>query len=70
MGVGEESMDEKIKIIAEAMQSVGYDVRAQLTGYLLTGNKAYITRKNNARELICTLDKAVVKAFADSLPKE
>jgi len=45
---GEVSMDEKISIIAEAIRSGGYDVRAQLTGYLQSGDGRYITRRNNA----------------------
>lgn len=60
-------IDERLNIIADAIRSAGYDVRAQLTGYLLNGNEAYITRKNNARELISTVDKNDIKAFLDSL---
>jgi len=67
---GEVSMDEKISIIAEAIRSGGYDVRAQLTGYLQSGDETYITRRNNARELISALDKDLIKAFVDSLPEE
>lgn len=62
-------IDERLNIIADAIRSAGYDVRAQLTGYLLNGNEAYITRKNNARELISTVDKNDIKAFLDSLPE-
>lgn len=60
--------DEKLRIITDAIISGGYDVRAQLIGYLQSGDSTYITRKNNARELILSLDKEVLKTFVDSLP--
>ena len=66
----EKTMDKRLEVIAEAIQSAGYDVRAQLTGYLQSGDETYITRRNNARELIPALDKELIKAFVDSLPEE
>lgn len=66
----EKTMDKRLEVIAEAIQSAGYDVRAQLTGYLQSGDETYITRRNNARELISALDKDLIKAFVDSLPEE
>ena len=59
--------EEKLSIIAEAIRSGGYDVRAQLTGYLQSGDETYITRRNNARGLIATVDKNLIQAFAESL---
>lgn len=60
-------MDERLCIIAEAISSAGYDLREQLTGYLLSGNEAYITRRNHARELTSTVDKGQLQSFVDSL---
>lgn len=66
----EKVMDERLCIIAEAIQSKGYDVREQLIGYLLSGDETYITRRNNARELISTVDKNLLQSFVDSLTKD
>lgn len=63
----EKKMDDKLNIVVEAIRSAGYDVHAQLTGYLLSGDETYITRRNNARELIAALDKNLIRAFAESL---
>lgn len=65
----EKTMDKRLEVIAEAIQSAGYDVRAQLTGYLQSGDETYITRRNNARELVSTLDKNLLKSFVDALPE-
>lgn len=66
----EKMMDERLGIIVDAIRSAGYDVHAQLTGYLLSGNDTYITRRNHARELVSTLDKNLLKTFVDSLPEK
>lgn len=58
---------EKLRIISEALESRGYDVGAQLTGYLQSGDASYITRWNNARELISTLEKNDIKNYVDTL---
>lgn len=65
----EKTMDKRLEVIAEAIQSAGYDVRAQLTGYLQSGDETYITRRSNARELVSTLDKNLLKSFVDALPE-
>ncbi len=40
-----------------ALQNKGYDPIAQLTGFLLTGDPTYITSHDNARSLICRLER-------------
>lgn len=67
MGMADE---EKLNIITEAIRSAGFNVHDQLTGYLLEGNDMYITRKNNARDLIATLDKNLLRAFVASLEQD
>lgn len=59
-----------MELISAALKESGYSVREQLEGYLLGGNAAYITRRNNARQLIQTLDKNQIRAFLNSMPKE
>lgn len=59
-----------MKLISEAITESGYSVREQLEGYLQGGNAAYITRRNNARQLIETLDKNQIRAYLNSTPKK
>lgn len=61
------TVEEKLSIISEALESRGYDVGVQLTGYLQNGDASYITRCNNARELISTLEKNDIKNYVDTL---
>lgn len=57
--------DKRISEIMSALSAAGYDPCAQLTGYLQTGDETYITRKGNARELICTLDKEMIARYIE-----
>lgn len=43
--------------VYQALQAKGYDPITQLTGYVLTGDPTYITSFNNARSLICRLER-------------
>lgn len=49
------------------MTNAGYDPYAQLTGYLQTGDETFITRNENARELIKTLDKGKIEQYVINL---
>lgn len=60
----EKAMD----IIAAAISDAGYSVREQLTGFLLTGDPVYITRRNAARTLIKTVEKERLRRYIDGLP--
>lgn len=53
--------------IADSIRETGNDPHDQLLGYLFTDNATYITRRNNARELIETLDKAEINTFLNEL---
>lgn len=46
--------------IVQALKAKGYDPYAQLTGYLQSGDDAYITRHDGARELIRQIDKGTI----------
>lgn len=50
-------------IVTAALSLAGYDPRSQLAEYVRTGNLAYITRRNNARQLIASLDRTEVRAY-------
>ena len=55
--------------IAESIRQTGNDPYAQLYGYITTGDVTYITRRNNARARIQTVDKKDVKQFVRELKK-
>ena len=49
------------QILTEVYRSLtekGYNPINQIVGYLLSEDPTYITNHNNARSLICTLDRA------------
>lgn len=43
--------------VFQALVYKGYDPVAQLTGFVLTGDPTYITSHDNARSLICRLQR-------------
>ena len=55
--------------IADSIRETGNDPHDQLLGYISTGDVTYITRRNNARELIQTVDKKDVRQFFENLKK-
>ena len=68
----DESKDEFIKhtlnVVYEAFKQKGYNPVNQIVGYILSQDPTYITTYNNARSLICKLDrddllKALVKNY-------
>lgn len=66
----EEPMEAKdiLRSVYKALQEKGYNPINQLVGYLLSGDPAYITSHNNARNLIRRLERdelleELVKAY-------
>lgn len=54
------------KILLEIIKSLeerGYNAYDQLQGYLAKGDSSYITRHNDARDKIETLDKEQIKKY-------
>ena len=49
-------IDEKLKIVFEALDEKGYNPLSQIAGYMFTGDPTYITPYKNARDLITELD--------------
>jgi len=43
--------------VYRALQSKGYDPITQITGFLFTGDPTYITSFDNARSMICRLER-------------
>ena len=56
-----------IKEIMEAITAAGYEPYSQLYGYITTGKDEYITRRDNAREKIKTLNWLQLKAFVEKM---
>ena len=56
-----EDRDEEIKAILtavyNALQEKGYNPINQIVGYILSEDPTYITNYNNARSLICKIDR-------------
>ena len=69
MMVDEMSFEEKMSMIVDSLSSAGYDPYLQLQGYLLTGQLFYITRKNEARRIIESIDKAMIANYIENYGK-
>lgn len=54
---GKEAAGSILQHVYLALQDKGYDPIAQLTGFIMTGEPTYITSHNNARSLICRLQR-------------
>ncbi|MCD7858873.1 MAG: IreB family regulatory phosphoprotein [Firmicutes bacterium] len=56
-GDDKENMCRILRTVFDALQEKGYNPINQIVGYLLTEDPTYITNYNNARSLICKLDR-------------
>lgn len=59
----EQSFDEIMEVVTTALTQAGYDPRSQLLGFIQTGDLTYITRRNNARQLIQSVDKEELRKY-------
>ena len=53
----EDEMKEILSIVYNALKEKGYNPISQIVGYILSEDPTYITTHNNARSLICKLDR-------------
>lgn len=69
-----ENQDENVKrilsIVYDSLKQKGYNPINQIVGYILSEDPTYITTQNNARNLICKIDrdellKLLVKSYLD-----
>ena len=63
-----ENMRRILRNVYEALTEKGYNPVNQIVGYLLTEDPTYITNYNNARSMICKIDRdelmqALVKEY-------
>ena len=56
-GDDRESMRRILRDVYEALTEKGYNPVNQIVGYLLTEDPTYITNYNNARSMICKIDR-------------
>ena len=52
-----ENMRKTLRSVFDALNEKGYNPINQIVGYLLTEDPTYITNYNNARSMICKLDR-------------
>ena len=52
-----ENMRRILRNVYEALTEKGYNPVNQIVGYLLTEDPTYITNYNNARRMICKIDR-------------
>lgn len=43
--------------VNQALEAKGYDPMTQIVGYLISGDPTYITSHNQARSMICRLER-------------
>lgn len=65
----DKEFEKAMDIIDAAISDAGYNVREQLTGFLLTGDLTYITRRNDARTLIKSVDQEQLRRYIKQLPR-
>ena len=63
----DKEFEKAMDIIAAAISDAGYNVREQLTGFILTGDPTYITRRNDARTLIKSIDQEQLRRYINGL---
>ena len=56
-GDDKESMRKVLRSVFDALNEKGYNPINQIVGYLLTEDPTYITNYQNARTLICRIDR-------------
>ncbi len=54
---GTQTAPEILAYVYRALQAKGYDPITQLVGFIMTGEPTYITSYNNARSLVCRLER-------------
>ena len=56
-GDDKENMRVILRTVFDALNEKGYNPINQIVGYLLTEDPTYITNYNNARSMICKIDR-------------
>ena len=56
-GDEKDNMHRILRCVFDALNEKGYNPINQIVGYLLTEDPTYITNYNNARSMICKIDR-------------
>ena len=56
-GDDKDNMHRILRSVFDALNEKGYNPINQIVGYLLTEDPTYITNYNNARRMICKIDR-------------
>lgn len=62
--------EKQIALVIAALSDAGYDPYAQLTGFIQTGDDTFITRRNDARTIISSLDRKMVARYVNEKMKQ
>lgn len=62
--------EKQIALVIAALSDAGYDPYAQLTGFIQTGDDTFITRRNDARVIVSTLDREMVARYVSEKMKQ
>jgi len=62
--------EKQIALVIDALSDAGYDPYAQLTGFIQTGDDTFITRRNDARAIVSSLDREMVARYVKEKMKQ
>lgn len=62
--------EKQIALVIAALSDAGYDPHAQLTGFIQTGDETFITRRNDARAIISSIDREMVARYVNERIKQ
>jgi len=62
--------EKQIALVIAALSDAGYDPYAQLTGFIQTGDETFITRRNDARAIVSSLDREMVARYVKEKMKQ
>jgi len=62
--------EKQIALVIAALSDAGYDPYAQLTGFIQSGDDTFITRRNDARTIVSTLDREMVARYVREKMKQ
>lgn len=62
--------EKQIALVIAALSDAGYDPYAQLTGFIQTGDDTFITRRNDARAIVSSLDREMVARYVKEKMKQ
>ena len=62
--------EKQIALVIAALSDAGYDPYAQLAGFIQTGDDTFITRRNDARAIVSSLDREMVAQYVREKMKQ